>query len=149
MKFLAGLEKRLSLAAENLAGILIALLLAVLLLQVTLRFMFNSALDWSEELSRIFFVFAVFVGVCGASHVRFEALLERLNVKNSRLVKFFNLLIASLFVVVLITIYFKYEVNAFTISTPLLEIPFIYLITIIPIAFSLQLIVEWIRWLQD
>lgn len=63
---------------NNLAGLLMAAVLIALCLQVVTRYVFNSPLAWTEEVSRHLFVWMVFFGASGAladrGHVAVEIL---------------------------------------------------------------------------
>lgn len=67
---------------------LVGLMVVCLILQVFMRFAFNSALAWSEELSRFSFLWSVYVGAALAvkrqAHVRITAQFMKLSI-NGRL----------------------------------------------------------------
>ena len=47
---------------QILLGLMLAIMIALVFLNVILRFFFNSGLVWSEELSRYVFVYVVYLG---------------------------------------------------------------------------------------
>jgi TRAP-type C4-dicarboxylate transport system permease small subunit len=59
-----------------------ALMIAVVALQVLLRYGFNSSIDWSEEISRLLFVWAMFLaiplGIREGAHVGIELLVAHI-----------------------------------------------------------------------
>ena len=59
-----------------------ALMIAVVTLQVLLRYGFNSSIDWSEEISRLLFVWAMFLaiplGIREGAHVGIELLVAHI-----------------------------------------------------------------------
>ena len=59
-----------------------ALMIAIVTLQVVLRYGFNSSIDWSEEISRLLFVWAMFLaiplGIREGAHVGIELLVAHI-----------------------------------------------------------------------
>lgn len=72
---MAGLE-------ENLAALLLGILLAVMCWQVLTRYALGSPSDWTEEASRYLYVYVVFLGtsagISSRSHVSIAYFTERL-----------------------------------------------------------------------
>lgn len=70
---------------EWTSAFLVALMVFCLTIQVFIRFVFGSALAWTEELSRYAFVWAVYVGaalcVKRRAHVRITAQFLKLNAR--------------------------------------------------------------------
>lgn len=70
---------------EWTSAFLVALMIICLIIQVFIRFLFGSALAWTEELSRYAFIWAVYVGaalcVKRRAHVRITAQFLKLDVK--------------------------------------------------------------------
>lgn len=68
-------------AGWSLVGLLIVMV-AVVALQVLLRYVFNSSLDWADELARLCFVWSIFIaiplGLKGGAHIGIEMLVARL-----------------------------------------------------------------------
>ena len=56
--------------AVALAAIALAAILCLVFAQVTMRFVFDRPLPWPEELSRIVFIYLVFIGAAEASVAR-------------------------------------------------------------------------------
>jgi TRAP-type C4-dicarboxylate transport system permease small subunit len=69
-------------AADAVAALLIAAVLGTVLLGVARRYLFGAPLSWSDELSAVFFVWAVFWTAAFAvplgEHVAFDLVLESL-----------------------------------------------------------------------
>ena len=71
---------------DTVLGILMAICLAAMAVlvfgNVVLRYVFNSGITWSEEMSRYFFVFMIFFGSASASimgkHISVDLLIKRL-----------------------------------------------------------------------
>lgn len=68
---------------DYFTGILTGLMVLFVFLNVVLRFVFNSGLTWSEELSRYLFVFVTYIGAVSAmrtnSHMTVDMLISRVN----------------------------------------------------------------------
>lgn len=69
-------------ALEYLMAIFLAIMVGLMLVNVIMRFIFNSGLAWSEEVARLSFIFLVYLGTIGAfrdnRHLGVSFLLERL-----------------------------------------------------------------------
>lgn len=72
-------------AVEYLMAVLLAVMVIFMLLNVVMRFIFNSGLAWSEEVARLAFIFLVYMGTIGAyrdnRHLGVNLLLERMPVR--------------------------------------------------------------------
>src|SRR5690606_1775674 len=72
---------------NTVLGILMAICLAAMAVlvfgNVVLRYLFNSGITWSEEMSRYFFVFMIFFGSASASildkHISVDLVIKRLS----------------------------------------------------------------------
>lgn len=63
---------------EVVSGLLLVAVLAVTLLQVAARYLFNWSMPWSEELTRLLFVWMVLIAAVGATHLRIDFLVARM-----------------------------------------------------------------------
>lgn len=77
MKKLEAILKNLVLAMEALS---MSLIFLCVILQVTFRFILQSPLPWPEELSRIFFIYLVFIGAAEASRERSHIAIDVMDV---------------------------------------------------------------------
>ncbi len=59
--WLGGINKPLCLAGRNLAGLLLAAMTAIVMLQVVARYGFNNSPSWTEELSKTLMVWTAFL----------------------------------------------------------------------------------------
>lgn len=79
---------------DYLLGIMMALMVGFVFLNVVLRAGFNSGLVWSEELARYLFVFITFIGAIGAmrsnSHLGMDVVVRRLPHKGKIAAYFLN-----------------------------------------------------------
>ena len=68
-----------------------ALMICVVTLQVVLRYGFNSSIDWSEEISRLLFVWAMFLaiplGIREGAHVGIELLVAHIPSRTREVLK--------------------------------------------------------------
>lgn len=68
-------------AAGALVG-LVVVMVAVVSAQVVLRYLFNSSIDWADEMSRLCFVWSIFLaiplGLRSGSHIGIQVLAARL-----------------------------------------------------------------------
>lgn len=68
-------------AATSLVG-LVVVMVAVVSAQVALRYLFNNSIDWADELSRLCFVWSIFLaiplGLRSGSHIGIQMLASRL-----------------------------------------------------------------------
>jgi TRAP-type C4-dicarboxylate transport system permease small subunit len=73
---------RLDLAAKWLIIAAMAVMIAVVSVQVALRYLLNTSLDWSDEVSRLLFVWCMFLaiplGIREGAHVGLELLVGHL-----------------------------------------------------------------------
>jgi TRAP-type C4-dicarboxylate transport system permease small subunit len=67
-------------ASCSLVG-LVSLMVVIVSAQVVLRYLFNSSLDWADEIARLCFVWAIFIaiplGLKGGAHIGIEMLVLR------------------------------------------------------------------------
>ncbi|WP_309091683.1 TRAP transporter small permease [Domibacillus sp.] len=85
---------KLSRSLENTLNIIMALALAVMVVlvfgNVVLRYLFNSGITWSEEMSRYLFIWLTFLGAIGAfknkEHLGVDMLIKRLPTKMKKVV---------------------------------------------------------------
>lgn len=79
---MAALLGRLTAALSILSAFLLFAVGVMLTYEVTARYFFNAPTIWAEELSRLFLVFAVFLGSAGLMrgwhHIRVTVVVERL-----------------------------------------------------------------------
>ncbi|WNS79578.1 TRAP transporter small permease [Domibacillus sp. DTU_2020_1001157_1_SI_ALB_TIR_016] len=85
---------KISKSLENTLNIVMALALAIMVVlvfgNVVLRYLFNSGITWSEEMSRYLFIWLTFLGAIGAfknkEHLGVDMLIKRLPNKMKRVV---------------------------------------------------------------
>ena len=134
----------LSVAGRNVAGILLAVMLALALAQIVSRGVFHYSLDWAEELARVALVWSVLLVAPYAyrkgAHVAIvsfaEALPPRLLVACSIVL---NLLIVWV-IVVLFVESFAFWRRGLDISASTMDIPMAWIYAIVPVAFALLIL---------
>lgn len=81
-----------------------AIMVVVVSAQVVMRYVFNGSFDWADEVSRLAFVWAIFLaiplGVSQGSHVGIGLLVERLPANVSRSIQRLMNLLAGLMMLV-------------------------------------------------
>lgn len=65
-------------AIDAVSGLLLAAVLVVTLLQVAARYVFSWSIPWSEELTRLIFVWMVMIAAVGGAHMRIDFLVEQM-----------------------------------------------------------------------
>lgn len=135
----------LSVAGRNVAGALLAVMLALALAQIVSRGVFDYSLDWAEELARVALVWSVLlVGPYAyrkGAHVAIvsfaEALPPRLLVACSLLLNVLVVwIVAALFVES-----FAFWRRGLDISAATMDIPMAWVYAIVPVAFALLVLV--------
>lgn len=71
---------------DGASALLLVAVLAVTLLQVGARYVFNWPMPWSEELTRLIFVWLVMIAAVGSAHMRIEFFTERMPLAMRRVV---------------------------------------------------------------
>jgi len=134
---------------------LVVILTASVFLQVLIRFVFRYPLPWTEEVSRIAFVYSIFVGATIAvrekTHLNVDALLVILPRGAARALTVFGSLLVAIFLG-----FVTWEGVVFVQATgvqmtPVMQIPFRHLYLILPSSGALMLfylvlgVVEYLR----
>ena len=135
-------------ALDRVLKLLLILLVAILtmsvLLQVLIRFVFKYPLPWTEEVSRIAFVYSIFVGATIAvrdkAHLHVDVFLVRLPKGVARAITVLGTLLVAIFLG-FVTWYGIIFVRATGVQmTPVMQIPFRYLYLILPASGALMLL---------
>ncbi len=131
-------------ALKHLLWLLVAILTASVFLQVLSRFIFKYPLPWTEEVSRLAFVYSIFVGAVIAvrdkTHLNIDVILVLLPKRGARAIVLFGSLLVGIFLT-----FVTWEgislVRATGIQmTPVMQIPFRYLYLIVPASGALMLL---------
>lgn len=129
---------------EILLVVCLLVMVVVIFLQVVMRYGFNSSLSWSEELARILFIWASWIGISfgqkKGEHIKITLVIDNLRGKARTIV----LLLADLFtLVILAVLLFKgveitQKIFNMASTTPALFIPKWILYASVPISCTLM-----------
>ncbi|MBM3299358.1 MAG: TRAP transporter small permease [Deltaproteobacteria bacterium] len=129
---------------KYLLTLFVMILTASVFLQVLIRFVFKYPLPWTEEVSRIAFVYSIFIGATIAvrekTHLNVDVLLVILPKGVARSVMIFGSLLVAIFLG-----FVTWEGIVFVRATgvqmtPVMQIPFKYLYLILPASGALMLL---------
>ena len=142
---------------DKALGLFTILLLGIMAIVVNLgvfyRYVLTAAIPWSEEIPKFGMVLMGFIGTSMAlrkdMHIGFYALVERLPNKPQLLLKLLSRLFILFFLIVLIKWgFFLAFAVGFQSVTPQLNIPYFWLLLVVPIAgifMMLQLLMKLLR----
>lgn len=129
---------------RGLLALLLGVLTASVFLQVLARFVLRYPLPWTEEITRLAFVYAIFVGALLAvrdrTHISVDVVVDALPPPVARAVSATGTVLVGAFLVVVI-----WQGSALVAATgiqmtPVLQIPFRYLYAVIPASGALMLL---------
>lgn len=131
-------------ALKHVLWLLVAILTASVFLQVLLRFVFKFPLPWTEEVSRIAFVYSIFIGATIAvrqkTHLNIDVILVLLPKGLARAITVLGSLLVGIFLG-FVTWEGVLLVRATGVQmTPVMQIPFRYLYVIVPASGALMLL---------
>ena len=136
--------KALDRLLRYLLTFLIGLLTVSVFLQVLIRFVFKYPLPWTEEISRIAFVYSIFVGAAIAvrekTHLNVDFILVILPVGLARAVKLVGAVLVGIFLAFMTWQGIVFVRATGVQVTPVMQIPFRYLYLIIPSSGGLMLL---------
>ena len=123
--------------------VLFIILFAVVLMQIFFRYVLNSPLVWSEELSRYIFIWISFLGWTLATrhntHIRVEFLLKSLPRGIRFIIEVITRLIIIFFIGMLIYLGIRMAVRSVDVPTVTLFFTYAYIYAIVPIASAIIL----------
>jgi len=140
----------LTVTLEYFSMACIVLIAVLVIAQVVLRYVFNDPLTWSEEMSRIVFIYLAYLGIGAAygrrRHMFIDALVDVLPAGVKRAVRFLVVGIASAFLLAVIMITFRsiLELYRVEITTPALDFPMAFVYLVIPLGMSALIAQMWI-----
>jgi len=73
-------------AVDAISALLLVAVVAVTLAQVGARYVFNWPMPWSDELTRLLFVWMVMIAAAGAAHMRLDYFVDRMSPRMRRAV---------------------------------------------------------------
>lgn len=121
-----------------------AVVLVVMACQVVSRYVFNAPLAWSEEFARYSFVWISYIGCAYCvgvdGHTSITALVDRLSVRNQKLLRLVgNVIMAGVFLRIM-PIATNYIAKNGKFLTSIMRIPFKYLYWSLPVGIVLTLV---------
>lgn len=139
------INRPLSVAGRNVAGALLAVMLALALAQIVSRGVFHYSLDWAEELARVALVWSVLlVGPYAyrkGAHVAIVSFAEALP---PRLLAICSVVLNVLIVWILVVLFvesFAFWRRGLDISAATLDMPMAWVYAVVPVAFALLILV--------
>jgi len=114
----------------RLSGLNVVLLTGLVFLSILMRYIFNSPLEWGDEIASYMFVFVVFMGAAEmmreGKHIRVDFIVESLGMRKGRIIDFIILCISFFWCVILDWASWKTTLNAYNYgmaSSSLLRFP--------------------------
>ncbi len=149
-----GWRGRIGLVPELVAGGLVIAVTVLVLLAVVLRYVFNDPLSWSEEASRIPFMWLGFLGAALAlrrgKHLGVPVLLNRMGSGTQAALRVFSALLAVAISGVLLVQGLRNARLALLQRLPLSELSMGWLYSAVPVAAALMVVYAaaegWRRW---
>jgi TRAP-type C4-dicarboxylate transport system permease small subunit len=146
LSLLTAVNEALCSAARNFAGLLLVVMVVVVILQIVFRYVLNDSLIWTEELARTMMVWTAFLVAPWAyragANVNIEIFVNELpRTLRSILVLLLNLLVCWI-VVVFLRESFGFWERGLTVRADSLPLQVAWFYSIVPIAFSLLLLVS-------
>jgi TRAP-type C4-dicarboxylate transport system permease small subunit len=136
--------KALDRVLKSLLTFLVGLFTVSVFLQVLIRFVFKYPLPWTEEVSRIAFVYTIFIGATIAvrqkAHLNIDFLLVVLPARLARAIKLLGTALVAVFLVFVTWEGIEFVRQTGVQVTPVMQVPFRYLYVIIPSCGSLMLL---------
>ena len=129
---------------KYLLTFLVGLFTVSVFLQVLIRFVFKYPVPWTEEVSRIAFVYTIFIGATIAvrqkAHLNIDFLLVVLPPRLARAITLLGTALVAVFLVFVTWLGIEFVRATGVQVTPVMQVPFRYLYAIIPICGSLMLL---------
>jgi TRAP-type transport system small permease protein len=136
--------KALDRLLKYLLTFLVGLFTVSVFLQVLIRFVFKYPLPWTEEVSRIAFVYTIFIGATIAvrqkAHLNIDFLLAVLPTRLARAITLLATALVAVFLVSVTWLGIEFVRATGVQVTPVMQIPFRHLYVIIPSCGSLMLL---------
>jgi TRAP-type transport system small permease protein len=129
---------------RGLLALLLGTLTVCVFLQVLVRFAFKFPLPWTEEVSRLAFVYSIFVGATLAvrenDHISVDFLLAVLPAGVRRVVRLVGTVLVATFLVAMTWQGIVFVQATGVQMTPVLQVPFRSLYVVIPLSGALMLL---------
>ncbi len=130
-------------AGQYGSAVLMLAVTVVMSVQIISRYIFNSPIDWTEEVCRILFIAMIFVGAVSADHIRIDVIPNIIKHKFQKIIDLVILILHTVYFITILAVFLYYQRPGKSFSTPMLDIPMYYLLAIAPICFGLIVIKDW------
>jgi TRAP-type transport system small permease protein len=131
-------------ALRGLLALLLGVLTTCVFLQVLVRFVFKYPLPWTEEVARLAFVYSIFVGATVAvrenDHISVDVVLAALPPAVARGLRLAGRVLVAVFLVCMTWQGVAFVQATGIQMTPVLQVPFRHLYTIIPASGAVMLL---------
>jgi len=125
-------------SVEWITSLLTIVMVVVVSLQITNRYIFNNPLSWTEEVSRFIFVWITFLGAFLAlkskAHIGVSSFMARFSTRTRIMLENIVIFFVIFYLLYLIRIGIKIVQETAQTFTPALDIPFSYIYVAIPIS---------------
>ena len=132
------LKQTLTLIEEIISGVAFSALIIVTTVNVFFRVLFLKTIPWAEEVSYLFFNWAVFFGACilysRQGLIAIDALVNRLPAKPQHFVRALSFILIFVLCVGLTIWGFRFSMNAWVRPTAILHIPYFFFDISVPLS---------------
>jgi TRAP-type C4-dicarboxylate transport system permease small subunit len=137
--------RKLEWLGETIVALILAIMVCAVFIEVVMRYVFNSSITSSEELSRILFVWMVFIGIIltlvKGRHVAFDAIQQAAPPRVKKILQIITMTGICIVSFILMVYGYYYSEQNFAWPSPGLLIPFGYISLVLPISGAGMLIV--------
>jgi TRAP-type transport system small permease protein len=122
-------------------------------IQVLVRFVFRVPIPWTEEVARIAFVYSVYLGAIlgmrDRAHINVDIVLSVVPPGVRRVMELVGSVLVAIFLIFLTWQGVVFVMATGTQTTPVMELPFRYVFTMLPISGALMLLYLVLRVVDD
>ena len=130
---------------KPLISVLILLMIIITFIQVIFRYVLNSALPWSGEITIFFFIWVIFLGASitlhKGLHIGVDIITNQLREKNKKIIYIFTNILIIIFCILVFFGSIPLVIDNFTQRSPALEIRLTYVYLSIPFS---MIAMSWI-----
>lgn len=141
MEIVRRIQRYLNMTLAALVSLMMGVMLVVIFMAATSRYLLNASPTWAEELARYLMVWVCFLGaplaVGGGGHVGVQIFMQRLPWAARRLVRISTIIAIEVFLVIVITKAYDLNLLILTQQSPALRIPMHYVYAAAPIGCAL------------
>lgn len=139
---------------STIVGVLIGVIASIMFIAVTMRYVFNAPIPWSEDMTGFFLVWMVLIGAAPALrdhlHVSIDLIIEKLPIMIQTIFRMISLLIISFVIWIMIYYGFPFAMKAMNRVMPSLEwLKFGYAYLALPVGYGLMIPVALELLLKD